>query len=179
MRIGFISDTHGSLSAWRLAYPFIANADLIVHCGDVLYHGPRNPLPEGYDPQGLVAELNAFSNPMIIVRGNCDAEVDQMLLNYPLESPYAHLFAPEIAIFAHHGHGGPFTEKTLRPYQLVVSGHTHLPGIHHENNIIFLNPGSPALPKNESKVPTVALLDKRVLSIINIQTGQPFQTMNL
>lgn len=176
MKIGFISDTHGSLSAWHLAYAHLAKVDWIVHCGDVLYHGPRNPLPEGYDPQGLAAKLNALSIPMTIVRGNCDADVDQMLLEYPLESPYVHMNTPEVAIFAHHGHGGPFPERYISRYRLVVSGHTHLPGIRHEGATVFLNPGSPSLPKNDPTVPTVAVLDGRQLSVLDIRTGRVLQS---
>lgn len=179
MKIGFISDTHGSLSAWRLAYPYLADSDLILHCGDVLYHGPRNPLPEGYDPQGLVAELNALATPMVIVRGNCDADIDQMLLDYPLESPYAHIFTPKTAILAHHGHNEPALKKMFPRYQLVVSGHTHLPGIRKESSIIYLNPGSPSLPKNDPRIPTIALMDGELLTLLDIQTGQSLETMNL
>jgi len=79
MRIGFISDTHGGLAGWQeaMAGPF-AEADLIIHCGDLLYHGPRNPMPKGYDPAALAQAMNASPAPLLIARGNCDSDVDQL-----------------------------------------------------------------------------------------------------
>lgn len=148
MKIGVISDTHGSLSAWQAAYNLLADADFIIHCGDVLYHGPRNPLPEGYNPSELSKTLNALKQPLYIVRGNCDAEVDQMLLDFPIESPYAHFITEKYRIFVHHGHRDPIHAKILSQYTLIVSGHTHLPGIERKEEIVYLNPGSPSLPKN-------------------------------
>ncbi|HBF36830.1 MAG TPA: phosphodiesterase [Firmicutes bacterium] len=176
MNIGVISDTHGSLTAWREAYQrYFQNTDLIIHCGDVLYHGPRNPLPDVYDPKALAAEINAVNKPLVIVQGNCDAEVDQMVLDYPLESPYAHVLTPEFRILAHHGHHwSPETTpaKISDFYQIIISGHTHVPELHRINQTIFLNPGSPALPKNEEQTPTIALISPGEIKIINIKNGQ-------
>lgn len=174
MKIGIISDTHGSLTAWRNAYAFIKDADLIVHCGDVLYHGPRNPLPDGYQPRELAEELNAISTPLLFAKGNCDAEIDQLLLDYPLESPYVHLVTPDFKILFHHGHlfaPDSLPAKIARNYQIVVSGHTHLPGIQRLGAVITLNPGSPALPKNEPRIPTVAMIRDREIQIFDIQRG--------
>ena len=182
MLIGIISDTHGSLTAWRLAYEkFFRDVDLIVHCGDVLYHGPRNPLPEGYDPKSLAAELNSLQKPMIVVRGNCDAEVDQMVLEYPLESPYAHIIIPEMKILVHHGHN--YSPETLplkvKNLYIVISGHTHVPEIRQVQDRIYLNPGSPALPKNDAKIPTIALIDTREIKILNINTGETVEHLTV
>jgi len=152
MRIGVISDTHGSISAWQQAYDnFLHQTDLIIHCGDLFYHGPRNPLPEGYEPSELGTIFNTLDKSIIFVRGNCDAEVDQMVLDYPLESPYAHLSIGRWRILVHHGHQNEAPAKTKNFYNLIISGHTHLPEIKKENGLIYLNPGSPALPKNEEK----------------------------
>jgi phosphoesterase, MJ0936 family len=179
MIIGVISDTHGSLTAWREAYQkFLQNTNLIIHCGDVLYHGPRNPLPAGYDPKNLAAELNSLSKPLYIVQGNCDAQVDQLVLEYPLESPFAHILTPEIKILAHHGHHwSPETTpaKISGLYDIIISGHTHLPEIRQIGRTIFLNPGSPALPKDEADTPTIALIDHHLIKIMNIASGQPVQ----
>jgi putative phosphoesterase len=176
MNIGIISDTHGSLTAWKLAYEkFFEEVELIIHCGDVLYHGPRNPLPDGYDPKSLAKELNSLQKPLIIVRGNCDAEVDQMVLEYPLESPYAHVITPEVKILVHHGHSYspeklPFRANNL--YNIIISGHTHVPEIRQDKDLIYLNPGSPALPKNDTGTPTVALIDNKAIKIFHVMTGQ-------
>jgi uncharacterized protein len=176
MVIGVISDTHGSLTAWRQAYEkYFQNVDFIIHCGDVLYHGPRNPLPDGYDPKSLACELNFLSTPLLIVRGNCDAEVDQLVLEYPLESPYAHIITPEFKILAHHGHHWSpedIPAKISGLYNIIISGHTHVPEIRQINHTIYLNPGSPSLPKNDTP-PTLALIDQTEIKIINITNGQP------
>lgn len=175
MKIGIISDTHGSLAAWQQAFnQYFHSADLMIHCGDVLYHGPRNPLPEGYDPAGLAAALNQLTVPILFAKGNCDAEVDQMVLNHPLEAPYIHCYLPGLRILVHHGH--LFTPDTLPAqttagYNLVISGHTHLPGITKINGITWLNPGSPSLPKTADKEPSIALLEDRDLRIIHLRTA--------
>lgn len=180
MQIGIISDTHGSLTAWQLAVQnCFQKVDLVIHCGDLLYHGPRNPLPDGYNPKQLAIEINQFTKPLVIVKGNCDAEVDQMVLDYPLEAPYAHLLTPEYRILAHHGH--TFSPQNLplkatcphSTISIIVSGHTHIPEIRKMEDIILLNPGSPALPKSESGEKTVAVIDERQILILNIQNGQP------
>jgi putative phosphoesterase len=183
MVIGVISDTHGSLTAWRQAYEnFLKNTDLIIHCGDLLYHGPRNPLPEGYDPKNLAREINSLQKPLLIVRGNCDADVDQLVLDYPLESPYVHVITPELKILAHHGH--LWSEETVplkvkQLYNIVISGHTHNPGIKKIDQLVFLNPGSPSLPKNNDQTPTIAFINETEIRIVNIQTGAVFQKFNV
>ncbi len=176
MNIGIISDTHGSVTAWREAYQkYLQKTDLIIHCGDVLYHGPRNPLPEGHDPKSLAVELNSLTKSLVIVQGNCDAEVDQMVLDYPLESPYAHIYTPEWKILAHHGHHWTpesTPAKISSFYDIIISGHTHVPEIRKIGQTLYLNPGSPALPKNEEKTPTIALMDQTKIQIIDIRNGQ-------
>lgn len=172
MKIGVISDTHGSFSAWDKAYArYLSQTDLIIHCGDVLYHGPRNPLPAGYDPGALLEKINALEKPLLLVRGNCDAEVDQMVLDFPLEAPYAHLFTGDYRILVHHGHL-ELPAKAKKSYDLIISGHTHCPGIKEEDGVIYLNPGSPALPKDEGKTPTLAVIDGRQIVILNLETGE-------
>lgn len=187
MKIGIISDTHGSVTAWRLAVENCFKAvDMVIHCGDLLYHGPRNPLPEGYDPKALAQEINSFQKPLVIVRGNCDAEVDQMMLDLPIESPYAHVITPNFQILAHHGHGlSPesmpprwFAAKTpLLP--VILSGHTHIPELNRTAGWIALNPGSPALPKTETGGKTVAVIDGDCIAILNINNGQPIKLLTV
>ena len=178
MKIGIISDTHGSISAWQKAYQnFLYETDLIIHCGDVLYHGPRNLLPKGYEPKRLAEELNSLSKPIIFIRGNCDSEVDQMVLEYPLDSTFSQIITPELKILVHHGHHSlPETQrrKIAATYDLVITGHTHLPGIKKEEDLLFLNPGSPSLPKNQEQTPTIAILEteNREIAIWNIDSGE-------
>lgn len=190
MKIGIISDTHGSLTAWQLAVEnCFQTVDLVIHCGDLLYHGPRNPLPEGHNPKQLALAINQFAKPLVIVKGNCDAEVDQMVLDYPLESPYAHILTPEYRILAHHGHAFTpenFPLKATRcggsPF-ILISGHTHIPEIKPMGGLLLLNPGSPALPKSESgaRAPqkTVALIDGAAIAILNIENGEPLTRYHL
>ena len=175
MKIGVISDTHGSLGAWEKAYArYLSRTDLIIHCGDILYHGPRNPLPAGYNPGALLEKINALEKPVLLVRGNCDAEVDQMVLDYPLEAPYARLFTGAYRILIHHGHR-ELPAKTQKGYDLIISGHTHCAGIKKENGVIYLNPGSPALPKDEGETPTLAMIDGREIVLLNLETGEVVQ----
>lgn len=163
MKIGVISDTHGDAAGWRRVQEEVfPGVDLVIHCGDVLYHGPRNPLVEGYDPAGLAGLINSCPAPVLLARGNCDAEVDQLLIDYPIQSPYAFLQAGLFRIMAHHGHDLSREEMISlgRRYRadLLISGHTHVPVLEDGGGLVLLNPGSPSLPKGGSG-PTAALLD--------------------
>ncbi len=163
MRIGIISDTHGSVNAWVEALDLFAGVDLIIHAGDVLYHGPRNPLPESYEPSRLAALINDAPVPVIIARGNCDAEVDQVLVNWPLQAPYAFIQAGSLRLLVNHGHtmttGQMLAEAQRNRANLFIYGHTHLPEVSRSGGVLLLNPGSPSLPKDEQKTATVAVAD--------------------
>ena len=94
MKIGVISDTHGHEMRWAKAYEkFFKDADMILHAGDVLYHGPRNPMLEDYNPAGLAQRINDCPIPVVIAKGNCDSEVDQMVIALPIQAPYAYVMA--------------------------------------------------------------------------------------
>ena len=145
MKIFIISDIHGSLSAFRDATDAFhrENADHILICGDYLNHGPRNNIPAGYDTKGLAAALNEVKQLVTGVRGNCDSEVDQMMLEFPVLAPYTTILVPgsepcesgaEVGcavrrIFVHHGHLMTAEEAArLNPVgTVIVSGHTHVP----------------------------------------------------
>lgn len=145
-RILVISDTHGGLLNWkRFAERFLEEADFLIHAGDVLYHGPRNPLPEGYDPKGLAEELNSLQIPLVFSRGNCDADIDQLILRYPLSFPYAYCFVNGLRIIVTHSLEGIKTGDFH--VDLVIHGHTHVPALERKGTVLFLNPGSIALPK--------------------------------
>jgi len=176
-KIGIISDTHGSLTTWKTVYQnFFKSADLILHCGDVLYHGPRNPLPVGYNPAELARDLNALTTPLVIVKGNCDAEVDQMVLDYPMEV-YFRLFLGDLRILVQHGHAPYLPAKVEKGFNLLISGHTHLPVIKKEDGLIRLNPGSPSLPKDDEKTPTIALIEENQISLWNIESKEKIETV--
>lgn len=181
MKIGVISDTHGSVTAWQNAYQStLQDVDWIIHCGDVLYHGPRNPLPEGYNPQELARELQNLRQPLILAKGNCDAEIDQLLLEYSLESPYAHIFTPNLKILVTHGHHwDPEQLPTyiVKGYNLIISGHTHQPVLKRISNQILLNPGSPSLPKNDPQIPTIALITEEQIRIVHALTGSVIDSL--
>lgn len=183
MRIGIISDTHGSLPAWEKALETVfRRVDLIIHAGDVLYHGPRNPLPGGYAPRELAAAVNKAPAPVVIARGNCDAEIDQVLVSWPLLSPYAFLQIEGLRILVNHGHGmepgGMQAQAQHYQVQLFIYGHTHIPALEEKNGIVYLNPGSPSLPKDEGKRPTVALLEKGRVSLIDLAAGESIMSVH-
>lgn len=180
MRILLTSDTHGDLSAWnKVMERFGEGLDYIVHAGDVFYYGPRSPLPSAYDPGGLVAALNACPYPLIMVRGNCDSDVDQMVLNWPLQDPFALLQVGELRLLATHGEKIPrshFADLAgkYRP-QVLVFGHIHQPALEREGNTLILNPGSPSLSKYAPQgkiIQTAALLSDGRVEIFDIDTGQ-------
>ena len=148
------SDLHGSalytrqlLEAYRQS-----GAEQLILLGDLLYHGPRNPLPQGYDPQEVTALLNPLADKIVAVRGNCDAEVDQMLLQVPMMADYALLAVDGHRLFLTHGH----LYNTENPPHLsrgdvLLHGHTHVPAcLHHPGGWWYLNPGSVTLPKEDS-----------------------------
>ncbi|MGD0153165.1 MAG: phosphodiesterase [Thermacetogeniaceae bacterium] len=176
MRIGIISDTHGSVVAWEQALDLFRDVELIVHAGDVLYHGPRNPLPVSYEPKKLASLINNAPVPVIIARGNCDAEVDQVMVNWPLQSPYAFIQVDGLRLLVNHGHTST-PEQMLAQAQrhfanLFVFGHTHLATLTKSDGVLMLNPGSPSLPKDERETATVAVADGGLVRLIALKTGQ-------
>ena len=154
MRIVVASDIHGSaLFCWQLLEAFRREkADKLLLLGDILYHGPRNDLPEGYAPKEVIAMLNACAPAILGVRGNCEAEIDQVVLNFPMAADYCLLLAGGRTVFATHGHVYNLSHlPPLHPGDILLHGHTHVPCWESfgENNLC-LNPGSVSLPKGDS-----------------------------
>ena len=150
MKLMFASDIHGSRSACEAmlnAYK-AEGAERLILLGDLLYHGPRNNLPDEYDPKGVIALLNGVKNELFCVRGNCDAEVDLMLLPFAVEDS-AVIAADGLRIVAQHGHHLPSCPPIpgVRPGDVVLSGHTHIPRGETVDGVHFWNPGSTTLPK--------------------------------
>ncbi|NCB33705.1 MAG: phosphodiesterase [Erysipelotrichia bacterium] len=150
MKFLTVSDIHGSLSGASHIMELYAfhQCDAILCCGDILYHGPRNNLPEDYAPKDVIAILNPIADHIIAVRGNCDAEVDQMVLSFAITADYSIVYAGKRKVFMSHGHiYGPEHLPVLQPGEAFLSGHTHIPAAEEKNGIYILNPGSIALPK--------------------------------
>ncbi|MBQ3416384.1 MAG: phosphodiesterase [Ruminococcus sp.] len=151
MKYLIASDIHGSaFYCEKLIEAFHReSADRLILLGDILYHGPRNDLPEGYDPKGVSALLNTYRDRILCVRGNCDAEVDQMVLSFPIMAEYAVLDAGDRLVYLTHGHH--FNINSLLPLQkgdILIYGHTHIPLYEEREGILCLNPGSVSIPKN-------------------------------
>ena len=155
MKLLIASDLHGSAPACRKLLDIFAasGAERLILLGDLLYHGPRNNLPEGYDPKAVIAMLSEYADKLFCVRGNCDTEVDQMVLPFPILAETALLFVDGRTWFAAHGHraGANPTAKDLPKLpagSVVLTGHTHIPVLEtNQNGILLLNPGSVSIPK--------------------------------
>ena len=147
------SDVHGS-AYWcrRLLEKYAQEkADRLILLGDVLYHGPRNDLPDEYAPKKVIEMLNGMSDSILCVRGNCDTEVDQMVLHFPVLADYALLTAGKRLIFATHGH--LFHRDCLPPLHvgdILLHGHTHIPACEAVGDMTYINPGSVSIPKENT-----------------------------
>lgn len=153
MKLLIASDLHGSAYYCRLLLEAFRReaADRLILLGDLLYHGPRNPLPREYDTKATAAMLNALAPQILCVRGNCDAEVDQMVLSFPVLAEHSILSMDGIEIFAAHGHHrGPDNVPPLQPGSFLLCGHTHLPVRRSLGTVTYLNPGSLSLPKEDT-----------------------------
>ncbi len=153
MKYLIASDLHGSATYTEelLEAYDREGVDRLLLLGDLLYHGPRNDLPDGYAPKKVAELLNARRGEILSVRGNCEAEVDQMMLSFPVLSDSAMLFVEGRRFFASHGH--IYRETNLPPLQegdVFLSGHTHIPKAGAANGVVCLNPGSVSIPKNDT-----------------------------
>ena len=154
MKILIASDIHGSalfcrrlMEAWDREEP-----DRVLLLGDLLYHGPRNDLPEEYNPKQVIALLNERKESLLCVRGNCDTEVDQMVLDFPLMADYALLCIDGLRVYATHGHiFNPDRLPPLQPGDILLYGHTHIPAWDKKDGVLCLNPGSVSIPKAGSE----------------------------
>ena len=147
------SDIHGSeyyCSQLLEAYK-AEGAERLLLLGDVLYHGPRNDLPEGYAPKKVIEMLNAMKDEILCVRGNCEAEVDQMVLSFPVLADYALIPVGKALVYVTHGH--IYNEKNLPPLKkgdILLHGHTHVPKCVDHGDYVYMNPGSVSIPKEDS-----------------------------
>ncbi len=147
------SDIHGSAYYCKkmLASFEKEKADKMLLLGDILYHGPRNDLPKDYNPKEVIELLNALKDKILCVRGNCDTEVDQMVLKFPILADYCIITDADKVVYATHGHN--FNENSLPPLgkgDILLHGHTHVPKCTAHENYTYINPGSVSIPKENS-----------------------------
>lgn len=154
MKLLIASDIHGSaehcellLSAYEREKP-----DKILLLGDALYHGPRNRLPEDYDTKRTMEILNSLKYDIISVRGNCDSEVDQMVLEFPLMNTYELIEADGLVLFATHGHVySPSSPPPFVEFDVMLNGHTHISALEDMGAFYYVNPGSISIPKGDTE----------------------------
>lgn len=170
MKYMFASDIHGS--AWycsRMLERYKeSGADRLILLGDILYHGPRNDLPKEYAPKEVIAMLNPLRDQIYAVRGNCDTEVDQMVLEFPILADYAVLVLDGKTFYATHGH--VYNQDNLPPVKagdILVHGHTHLLKAERCGEITVLNPGSVSIPKGGNPN-SYAMLQDGVFTIYSL-----------
>jgi hypothetical protein len=162
VKVLVISDTHGSLFFWNKIKHILPTVNEIFHLGDILYHGPRNPLPKGYDPKNLSEELKKHK--IKYIRGNCDADVDLKVLGVEEMPKQMYEFFGDYSIFMLHGEIVEDDNVNLLEFakshnaKVLLHGHTHIPKIEEKEGIVIANPGSLSLPKNNNK-PTYMILD--------------------
>ncbi|WP_028509742.1 phosphodiesterase [Ruminococcus sp. NK3A76] len=153
MRLFIASDIHGSAKWCRRMLEAFKNSKVekLILLGDILYHGPRNDLPEEYAPKEVIALLNPLKDKILAIRGNCDTEVDQMVLDFPIMAEYAWIYDGKVRIFATHGHKfSPDTPPPLVKGDILLYGHTHIPENKDHSTFKAVNPGSVSIPKNGS-----------------------------
>lgn len=150
MKLLIASDIHGSsfyckklLEKYNDEKP-----DKLVLLGDILYHGPRNDLPRDYAPKDVIKMLNPLAKNILCVRGNCDTEVDQMVLDFPVLSDYSVIFDGKITMYLTHGHH--IENIKFVPGDYVIAGHTHIPSFEKRDGYTYINPGSVSIPKEDS-----------------------------
>ncbi|MFI3209278.1 MAG: phosphodiesterase [Eubacteriales bacterium] len=159
MKLMIASDIHGSAFYGRKMLEAFdrEGAEKLILLGDILYHGPRNDLPREYAPKEVISLLNNRKKDILAVRGNCDTEVDQMVLEFPILAEYCMLIVPTESndmrtIYATHGHN--YNPEKLLPMNnkdILLNGHTHVPACIEYDTCIYMNPGSVSIPKEESE----------------------------
>jgi len=150
MKLMIASDIHGSAYYCEKMINLYREekGDKLLLLGDILYHGPRNDLPKDYNPKKVIVMLNEISRELLCVRGNCDTEVDQMVLNFPIMAEYCILYLENHMLFATHGH--KFNEENpplIKKGDILLNGHTHIPKCTEHENYVYMNPGSVSIPK--------------------------------
>lgn len=174
MKLLFFSDIHGVPETLErfFAQAETFSPDRLILLGDALYHGPRNGVPPNYDPVRVANLLNGHKNEILAVRGNCDSEVDQMMLEFPIMADFSEVLTDSLRFFITHGHR--WNESNLPPIPsgaILAHGHTHIPEFKRlENGIVIFNPGSISLPKRDLPQ-SFGFFDGRELSVRRLDNG--------
>lgn len=163
MKLMIASDLHGSAYYTKKLLDACAQEqpDRLLLLGDLLYHGPRNTLPKDYDCMAAAEKLNSIKDRILAVRGNCDCEVDQMVLEFPILADYALLEWGGLTLYATHGH--VWNEENLPPMAagtVLLNGHFHVPVCREHEGYLYLNPGSTSIPKEDSVGSYLVLEDR-------------------
>ena len=166
MKLVVASDIHGSALYCRKFLDCYKkeNADKLILLGDILYHGPRNDLPEEYAPKKVIEMLNDIKDEILCVRGNCDTEVDQMVLKFPILADYAFLYWRDKMVFVTHGHN--FNLKNLpmlKKGDILLHGHTHIPACEKTDLCTYINPGSVSISKENSAHSYIVITDDEII----------------
>ena len=168
MKLMIASDLHGSAYYTRLLLTAMdrEQPDRLLLLGDLLYHGPRNDLPRDYAPKQVIQLLNARKSQILCVRGNCEAEVDQMVLEFPVLSEFGVVFADGLTLYMLHGHKN--LDLPVLPGDILLCGHTHVPAVRKDGEHYYVNPGSVSIPK-EGSCHGYMMLENRKLRHVSLE----------
>lgn len=177
MKLVIASDIHGSAYYCRLLKERFEEegADKLLLLGDLLYHGARNPLPKEYGTLACAEILNSLKERILCVRGNCDSEVDQMVLEFPIMAEYCTFPAGNRTVIAAHGHKTP---AALRKGDVLLNGHFHVPALEERENCTYVNCGSVSIPKEDSPH-SYLVADGNVFAWKDVETGEVFRKETL
>lgn len=167
MKLIFASDIHGSAYYAKAVCDILERegAEKLVLLGDILYHGPRNDLPKEYNPKKVIELFNAIKEKILCVRGNCDTEVDQMVLKFPVLSDYGYIYDGKATMYLSHGHiYNPLNLPPCESKFVLINGHTHIYAAEKHDWGVYLNPGSVSIPKNQNP-PTYMIYEDGEFSI--------------
>ena len=183
MKFMIASDLHGDRAATEQLLAAFAStkADRLILLGDILYHGPRNDLPAAYAPKEVIALLNPLRDKLLAVRGNCDTEVDQMVLDFPILADYAVLPLANGAL-AYLTHGHRYNEENPPAFSandVLIHGHSHVAGVTKcRDGQLCLNPGSISIPKNGTPRGYI-LLEGNCVTFCHLEDGKAYQTLEI
>jgi putative phosphoesterase len=180
MKLMIASDIHGSAKFCQMMKDRFTDekADMLLLLGDYLYHGPRNDLPDGYEPKLTASILNSIKENILSVRGNCEAEVDQLMLEFPVMADYGFVYADGRYIYLTHGHH--YNEENPIPGPsgyLLLCGHTHIPKFEKHDTFIFANPGSVSIPKSGPH--SYMILENNTLSWKDLTDSSSYMTRTI
>lgn len=177
MKYLIASDIHGSAHYCALLKErFLAERPKkLILLGDLLYHGARNPLPREYDTLKTAGILNSMKQDILCIKGNCDSQVDTLVLEFPVEADFAFLPAGERTLLFAHGH---LTPAVLKKGDILVNGHFHVPAFEEREQYTYVNCGSVSIPK-ENSPHSYLIFEDNIFTWKDVETGLPFLTRPL